>query len=675
MYKRVKRLAAKNKIAPVTEEDLQKRVYPQIAQLKDEVRQVKETCGKKKTPLFWSKVLDLVLLKHQYCVSAMRLGKDPAAVSGDPQIVPRMTHSSSGKTDLQCIPDTEIKLRWRLCSPDGSVVRLQRPIQLKATVTGKEIIDVIVAFTREKVPDAPEPVKFEVDPSVFRSHFIDSLTAAKEEVSMTSSSTSTAAAAASDVEMAQEEESVDSKKAFRAICEDDVFCLPLVFPGPRLLTSYTINVRVTYPFPTADVPAEYKTLPALPQLVDCGSYVTRKRPTEMLVEGDEEEEVSADDVIKRFDRVAVRAFASGVSQLVLTAEDVHSSRIVVDAAKRHGRSLFSAVGAHPKACLTHKLTEITSELRALCADADADGAVVAFGRICIDPSYTQVDVTSQTALFEAQLALANELGLPVIVDEGKEALASLRKAPPARGGIVVVKGDCDGSIEEYIKLGFFVGVSSSSASVCIAKLPVERIVFVSDSDGRSGANEPRALIHTLIAVAKVLGMPPEVLAQATVANARKALGLPAVVFSGVCGDSGSGGKKKNKNDFNAFGLGDLPPVVVKKRPFTDKEAAVFLRPGEVLVRIEDRTFACSDQAKSELFEGVEDGDTETLLKRATEKKLRELVRMRRKRGGAIKRRNTDSNPVTAAAGSRRRRKRCAVMRVNRRGRRGSRFRR
>lgn len=661
MYKRIKKLSAKNGIPAATEESLQREVYPRIAQLKDEIKQVKETCGK--TPLFWDKVCELTYLKHRYCLSLLRLGKDPVAVSGDADIVPRVVKpkGSEGKSDLQCLADTEIKVRWRLRSADGSVVRLQRPFQLRTSVTGQEVMDAIVAFTREKMPDAPTPVKFEVEPSLCRARMLSALTE-KSALSRSSSSSSVKGgmevegSSSSNLGVSEEEEEGDSGKCFTAICEDDVFGLPLVFPGPKLCVAHTLNVRVTYPecVKGEEVPAECAALPAVPQIVDCGTFVFGKSAS-MEVESEEGSSL----VERDFERVAVRAFASGVSQLVLTGTDLATSRVAVSAAARHARSLFAAVGVHPSSA-TPAAGDVVSELRGLCA---APGVVVAIGRIGIDPS-AGGDVAAQTALFEAQVGLANDLGLPVIVWEGRggagrqETVAALRKVPPVRGGVVL----CDAAagaapVEEYVKAGLHICVSGATAAGVAGRVAAERLVFASNAP--RDANEPSALPSAVAAAAKALGMPVEALAQVAAENARRVFGLPAVGFSGLRGAAAAAA-----GSFNAFGLGDLPRPPVQ-RALTDEEAAKFLRKGEVLVRIADRTFACEEGKQGEVFSGIAKDNTESLLNRAVSKKLRELIKKRRNRGGTPKRKGAGGARAASAMAARRRRRGVRVYRGRR----------
>ena len=657
MYKRVKRVSARNGIPAATEESLQQEVYPRIVQLRDEIRQIKETSGK--TPLFWGKVCELVYLKHRYCISMLRLGKDPVAVSGDADVVPRVVKPpcAKEKSDLQCVACTEIKLRWRLRGADGRVVRLQRPFQLRASISGQEVMDAIVAYTREKMPGAPTPVKFEVESSLLHAHMLSALTEKSSVSSSSSSSSSTSGEAGMEVEGKESEDMVEddneneseSEKCFTAICGDDVFSLPLVFPGPKLCVEHTLNVRVTYPEGAEPVTEGA----ALPQVVDCATSVFG-RPSERATKGArqqqqqeqekekaEEEAAAADRLLERdFERVALRAFAGGVSQLVLAATDLRSSRVAVSAARRHARSLFPAVGVHPRSSVPAP-GDVVPELRALCA---ASGAVVAIGRIGIDPD-AGGSVAAQTALFEAQLGLANELGLPVIVCEGRhgvgrqETVAALGRVPPVRGGIVLCDAAATGGgapVEEYAKAGLCICVSGASAASVAGRVAAERLVLASNAprDIPAGTaadvarNEPRTLPRVAAAAAKALGMPVEALAQVTAENARRVFGLPAVGFSGIRGEAAGSS--------NAFGLGDLPPAAPAQRALTDSEAKKFLREGEVLVRIAGRTFACEKDKQNALFKDIAGKDKEALLNRALSEKLRELIKRRRNRGGTPK---------------------------------------
>jgi TatD DNase family protein len=109
------------------------------------------------------------------------------------------------------------------------------------------------------------------------------------------------------------------------------------------------------------------------------------------------------------DAVIARAEAAGVGLIVNPAIDLASCRRVLALADRHP-DVYAAVGVHPNDCADFDDDAVT-ELRALAHRPK----VVAIGEIGIDYYWNKVAVDQQRRALEAQLALAAELRLPVIL--------------------------------------------------------------------------------------------------------------------------------------------------------------------------------------------------------------------------------------------------------------------
>jgi len=107
--------------------------------------------------------------------------------------------------------------------------------------------------------------------------------------------------------------------------------------------------------------------------------------------------------------VLERAAMAGVSSVVCVGIDLSSSREAIGLARRHG-GVVATVGVHPNdgAPLPGCWLD---ELRSLAAEPE----VVAIGEIGLDYYRDRVPRDRQRELFQAQLDLAGELGLPVVV--------------------------------------------------------------------------------------------------------------------------------------------------------------------------------------------------------------------------------------------------------------------
>ncbi len=197
--------------------------------------------------------------------------------------------------------------------------------------------------------------------------------------------------------------------------------------------------------------------------------------------------------------------------------------------------LYPALGLHPIYVDSHKAGDIPALERAV-----ADHRPVAVGEIGLDFFMTELDPERQQALFEAQLRVARDAGLPVILHARKShdrLLATLRRIP-VRGGIVHAFNGSEQQAEQFIDLGFklgFGGTLTYERSTKIRRLaqslPLEALVLETDapdmvvSAHRGERNSPEYLPDCLNALAEVRNESPERVAELTTRNAVEVLGL------------------------------------------------------------------------------------------------------------------------------------------------------
>lgn len=119
------------------------------------------------------------------------------------------------------------------------------------------------------------------------------------------------------------------------------------------------------------------------------------------------------------DDVVRRAAEAGVAVIVNPATDLASSRRAIALAERYP-GVYAQVGVHPNDSADFDATTL-EELRRLAAHPK----VVAIGEIGLDYYWERVPHGQQHAAFEAQLELAAELDLPVVI-HCRDAHADLR---------------------------------------------------------------------------------------------------------------------------------------------------------------------------------------------------------------------------------------------------------
>jgi TatD DNase family protein len=238
------------------------------------------------------------------------------------------------------------------------------------------------------------------------------------------------------------------------------------------------------------------------------------------------------------DRPAVisRAFAFGITGIVEIGVGPDTWAEVLGLAHADPR-IFATLGIHP-----HEAAAATpAALRRMQARLD-DVRIVAVGETGLDAVRGFASPEDQQRALIAQVGLARETGLPVVIHcrEAFEALLPLL----AREGGGQLRGvfHCfSGGLAEARAVtgrGFFVGLGGAVTYALerwrpvLAALPRESILLETDAPylrpapDRRGRNEPALLVRTAETLALELGLSVGALADLTDANARRLFGLP-----------------------------------------------------------------------------------------------------------------------------------------------------
>ncbi len=146
--------------------------------------------------------------------------------------------------------------------------------------------------------------------------------------------------------------------------------------------------------------------------------------------------------------------ASGVGLVVDPGCDIASSRAALALAERYPH-VYAAVGYHPENCAPFVPEDIDT-LRELAKHPK----VVAIGGIGLDYYWAENPPREfQQDVFRRQMALAEELGLPVIVhdrDAHADSLAVVREFPNVHGVFHCFSGSVE-TARELWALGWYVG--------------------------------------------------------------------------------------------------------------------------------------------------------------------------------------------------------------------------
>ncbi len=238
------------------------------------------------------------------------------------------------------------------------------------------------------------------------------------------------------------------------------------------------------------------------------------------------------------ERVIERATAARVKAIINAGASLASSQASVALAEAYPQ-VYAAVGVHPHDAKT--LTEeMLEELRALASHP----RVVAIGEIGLDFYRDLSPRDQQRQVFKQQLALASEVGKPVIIHDReahKEVMATLRGWVEGGHHLMGVMHCFSGDLamaQEAIEMGFYISVAgpvtfknARRLRELVRQLPLEKLLVETDCPyltphpHRGKRNEPAYVKLVAEEVARIKGSSLEEVACITSDNAQALFAL------------------------------------------------------------------------------------------------------------------------------------------------------
>lgn len=240
------------------------------------------------------------------------------------------------------------------------------------------------------------------------------------------------------------------------------------------------------------------------------------------------------------DMVAQRWRDAGVVRLVHSCVDL-SEFATIQALSARFPELFFAVGLHPLDAEQWS-ADSAEQLLAL---ASSDTKVVAIGETGLDFYRATNNAQQQTAL-RAQLAIAQQLNLPVIIHCRAAATAAAdlfrdffdRQGPVS--GVMHCWGGTPEETQWFLDLGFYISFSgivtfknAKQIQVSATIVPSDRLLVETDCPFLApvpkrgeGRNEPAYVRYTAQHIAQLRGVSLETLAEQTTQNACRLFALP-----------------------------------------------------------------------------------------------------------------------------------------------------
>ena len=239
-----------------------------------------------------------------------------------------------------------------------------------------------------------------------------------------------------------------------------------------------------------------------------------------------------DDV--RFDedreQVIEQLRAAGIRRLINSGCSGDACKAAVKLAEDHD-FIYASVGIYP-----HDVAELEQggmeELRALAKHPK----VVAIGEIGLDYYYDTAEKDLQKKWFHAQLELAEELGLPVVIhsrDAMRDTLDILKEHPNNTGIFHCYSGSAE-TLKEVVALGWSISMggvvtfkNARVAKEVAAAVPADRLMLETDSPYlaptpyRGKRNSALYLPEVAKCIAEIRGTTPEEIERITDENAMR----------------------------------------------------------------------------------------------------------------------------------------------------------
>lgn len=225
----------------------------------------------------------------------------------------------------------------------------------------------------------------------------------------------------------------------------------------------------------------------------------------------------------------------GVGLIVNPGITVETSRMAIAMAEKYDH-VYAAVGIHPENCHDF-VPEHIDVLRQLAKHPK----VVAIGEIGLDYYWdTNPPKEFQQQVLRAQMALARELQLPVIIhdrDAHADTLAIVKEFPEVTGVFHCYSGSVEDA-RTLVKMGWMLSFNGAAtfknarkAPEVIAEVPLERLMIETDAPYLApvpyrGKRNDSGYVHLVAEkIAQIKGLTAEEVAQATWNNGKRFFGI------------------------------------------------------------------------------------------------------------------------------------------------------
>lgn len=208
--------------------------------------------------------------------------------------------------------------------------------------------------------------------------------------------------------------------------------------------------------------------------------------------------------------------AEGIETVVNSSSDIASSRASIALAEKYP-FFYASVGVHP-----HEVSKMREADIDTLRELSKHPKVVAIGEIGLDFYYDLSPRDDQRYWFKRQLALAEELDMPVIIHsrDASQECFDIISASNVRKGVIHCYSGSAPMAQDYADMGFYIGIGGSltfknnkKTVEVVEKLPLEKILIETDSPYlapvpyRGRRNDSRLLKYVVEKISEIKNVP------------------------------------------------------------------------------------------------------------------------------------------------------------------------
>ena len=227
-------------------------------------------------------------------------------------------------------------------------------------------------------------------------------------------------------------------------------------------------------------------------------------------------------------------FKTTVSGIINVGTNVETTLLSIAQAQKY-ENMYAIGGVHP-GDIPEGMSHYDLEAAFSSLFQDPKNKLVALGEIGLDYHYTPFDKERQMAFFEAQMALAEKLSLPVVIHDREahgDSFDMIRRFPGVRGVFHSYSGSAE-MAKALVSRGYMISFSGTvsfknarNVKETASLLPRESVLIETDAPyltphpHRGKLNHSGYLLYTATALSELWSVPVANVAEITRENALK----------------------------------------------------------------------------------------------------------------------------------------------------------